>query len=136
MAGARPSFDDVHLVRALLAMENGPVSRKTLVKILGVGEGSVRTILGRLSDGRLVESAKSGHTLNDAGAQKVGGILKKISRPAIVELPELSGSGGQIMAVVYKAAGKVRSVVALRDKALKAGADGALILVCDGGKLR
>lgn len=135
MAGAEPSFGKVHVVRALFALSNGPVGRKTLVKILGVGEGSVRTILKKLSQDDLIDSEKVGHTLSASGKRRVDSILRKMSLPKKVELSELLGIPAQSAVVVYNAADRMMSAVALRDIALKAGADGALILARKNGKL-
>ena len=135
MVGAEPSFGRVHLVRALLALREKPVGRKKLTKRLGVGEGSVRTILKRLLGEGLIESSKSGHTLSLAGKKRVGGMLGRMSLPVPVTLPELD-SPAQTVVVVRNAGDGVNSVVGLRDTALKAGAYGALILVCEGGRLK
>lgn len=135
MVGAEPSFSGVHVVRALLALGEGPVGRKRLVRRLGVGEGSVRTILKKLSSEGLISSSKGGHALSAEGKRKVASILDKIGTPTEVKLPQLKDKRGQTAVVVYKAAGGLSSVVGLRDIALKAGADGALILACEGGRL-
>jgi len=136
MAGAKPSFSEVHVVRTLIALSEGNVGRKKLVGVVGVGEGSVRTILKKLSADGLIESFQTGQILSKAGEKKVGGLLELFTKPVCVDLPQLSDYSGQVAVVVRKAAGAVGSAVSLRDVALRNGADGALILVSEGGRLR
>jgi len=134
MVGAAPSFTEVHLVRALFVFSGGACGRKKLVRELGVGEGSVRTILKRLSGEGLISSTKLGQELSVKGKKKVESILKKFSKPAVFSSPDLS-EGEQSLVVVYGAASRAGSGVALRDVALKAGADGAVLLVSEKGRL-
>lgn len=130
MVGAAPSFTDVHLVRALLRLHEKPTGRKKLVQILGLGEGSVRTVIKHLSIQGLVGSNQLGHALTARGASKVRSLLAKISKPMAVDLAGIV-SGSQSMVVIYSGGERLKSIVDLRDTALKAGADGALILVFD-----
>jgi len=127
MAGADPSFSEIHLLRTLLTLHEKPTGRKKLVKLLGVGEGSVRTIIRKLTASRYISSSKKGHTLTEKGTEHVEEILAKISRPAETDLGGIVG-GHQSLIIVYGAAAKTGSPVVFRDAALKAGADGALIL--------
>ncbi|MBD3387315.1 MAG: DUF4443 domain-containing protein [Candidatus Altiarchaeales archaeon] len=132
MVGAEPSFSDVHLTRTLFLLDSGPVGRKRLVKILGVGEGSVRTIIKRLSSEGLVGSTKQGHRLTEKGEVEVERLLERISKPVSVEVSDLVDSPHKSLVVVSSAIEGVGSGVGLRDVALRAGADGAVILVYDG----
>jgi len=132
MVGADPSFTDVHLLRALLILHTGVMGRKRLVKRLGVGEGSVRTIIKRLTYSGYLDSSKLGHSLTKKGASEAESKLKKMSKPAAFDSEGLV-DGYQSLIVLYGAADKIGGEVALRDCALKAGADGAVILVKQGG---
>lgn len=132
MAGADPSFTEVHVLRTLFLLDSEIMGRKRLVKKLGVGEGSVRTIIKRLDSEGLVSSSRRGHTLTGKGREEVAGILDKMSKPVDFHAPDLVSEGVQKLVVVYGAADRVGAGVRLRDTALKAGADGAVILVYDG----
>jgi len=134
MAGADPSYKDVHLLRTLLKLHETTLGRKNLVKYLGIGEGSVRTIIKKLSSAGLIDSSKTGHMLTHEGEKYVDNIMSRISAPAHVELGDFLP--GDTCAVKVTGIGLDRGDwVDLRDIALKNGADGAVILVNDG-KLR
>lgn len=130
MAGASPSFTDTHVVKALLHLEAGPLGRKRLTQALGVGEGSVRTIIKRLDEQGLITSSPTGHSLTEAGRRQVYRLMERFTKPAAFD------SGGLLpgvqSAVVVKRPTAV-SAVALRDAALKAGAEGAVTVFFDGG---
>lgn len=128
MVGPAPSFSDVHLKRMLFECSRGPVGRKRLVQILGLGEGSVRTVIKRLTEDGLLSSSKAGHTLTSKGKKTVSDLLKLHSIPVEVDLEKTLG-GMSSYVVVFGRAGSVSSTASLRDEALRAGADGALILV-------
>jgi hypothetical protein len=131
MAGADPSFTETHLIRTLFILESGQIGRKRLVKLLGVGEGSVRTIIRKLAAEGLVACESLGHSLTDSGRRHTEKMLKKMTKPVEFDSGGLVG-GVQSLVIVFGAASRVGSAVNLRDSALKAGADGAVILVKDG----
>ncbi|MFH1722311.1 MAG: DUF4443 domain-containing protein [Candidatus Altiarchaeota archaeon] len=136
MAGAAPSFTDIHLVRSILLLANGPLGRKRLVQELGVGEGSVRTILKRLWSDGLVESYKGGQRLSKKGEKKASKLLGQLWIEQDFNSADLSGQDKkQVLVIVKKGADNVASTVLLRDQSLKAGADGAVIIQKKKGKL-
>jgi hypothetical protein len=132
MAGADPSFTEVHLLRALYILHSGTVGRKRLVKLLGVGEGSVRTIIKRLTAEGLISPSKAGHSLTMLGMKRVSDKLERMGKPASFDSVDLV-TGCQSVVIIFGAANRVGDGVILRDVALKAGADGAVIIVQDGG---
>ncbi|MFH1055935.1 MAG: DUF4443 domain-containing protein [Candidatus Altiarchaeota archaeon] len=131
MVGADPSFTETHILRTLFSLDSEPTGRKSLVKILGVGEGSVRTIIKRLTAKGLVTSSQAGHALTAPGKRVVHDKLKLMTKPIPIESGLVSGI--QSLVLVHSASEKVGDGVKLRDVALKAGADGAVILVYDKG---
>jgi len=135
MVGADPSFNETHLLRTLFLLHSNQIGRKRLVKLLGVGEGSVRTIIKRLSAEGLITSAKLGHSLTPHGKAYVERKLEAMSKPQPINLSHLV-SAEQSIIILRGAADKVGDGVALRDIALKAGADGAVVLVYKDGALR
>jgi len=54
MAGVAPKFSPLDVLRALLLLSDDPLSRADIVDALGLGEGSVRSILDELKDDGLV----------------------------------------------------------------------------------
>ena len=131
MVGAEPSFNEVHLLRTLYTLESDAVGRKKLVKILGLGEGSVRTIIKKLTAEGLIASSKKGHSLTIKGKKAVAEKLKIISRPCKFDTGGLV-VGPQSLVIVTNGASSACNAVHLRDTALKAGADGAIIFSYDG----
>ncbi|MBU4407040.1 MAG: hypothetical protein KKB24_05580, partial [Candidatus Altiarchaeota archaeon] len=109
MVGAAPSFSEAHLVRALLMLSSGRVGRKNLVKILGVGEGSVRTIIKRLKGEGLIKSSKQGHELTQKGKETVENYLNKFSMPGEFKADDLSLHPGEESSsvIVYGAADRI-----------------------------
>ena len=127
MVGPESSFSEVHVLRALFLLDEGMMGRKKLVKLLGVGEGSVRTIIKRLSSDGLIKSSMRGHSLTESGQKFVAEKLKQMSKPQKMDLADFV-NGVKSALIVYGASDRVGAGVALRDTALKAGADGAVIL--------
>ena len=131
MAGAEPSFSDVHLQRTLLKLSDCEMGRKALVDYLGVGEGSVRTIIKRLSEQGLVRSSNRGHMLTSKGKKHADRILERLSKP--FELDSFGFLPGRYCVVlVSDCPTKRNDWINMRDYAIKCGADGAMLLVNDG----
>lgn len=128
MVGASPSFSDVHVVRAILALENEKMGRKRLVKFLGLGEGSVRTILKKLKNQSLINSDRQGHELTSKGEKEVQKYLRKFSFPEKFPSRDLEGKF-KVLTIVHNSSHRIKTGMEQRDTALNAGADGAILLV-------
>jgi Mn-dependent DtxR family transcriptional regulator len=139
MVGATPSFSQVHVVRALLLLKKKKMGRKNLVKALGVGEGSVRTILKRLRGRCLITSGKMGHELTEAGEIEAGKYLKRFTMPERFESVDIDLTRGdrkeKCLIVVSDSADKIRSGMEQRDIAFSVGASGALVVLFKDGRL-
>ncbi|MFH1788898.1 MAG: DUF4443 domain-containing protein [Candidatus Altiarchaeota archaeon] len=136
MAGAQPSYKTEHILRTLILLEEGRIGRKKLVKKLGVGEGSVRTILKKLKKEQMITSVKQGHTLSDKGLKMLEKLLEEFTKPHALESFDLACGSTKAMAIVHNASAKVKKGLDERDIAVKAGADGAVILVYKDGKIQ
>lgn len=121
MAGADPSFGAVHILRTVMILSGGRTGRKELVERLGIGEGSVRTILKRLKAARIIGSSRPGHSLTLKGKNLAGRVAKRISNPLRTSSIE-NGCAVQINGA------KLSSSLELRDRAVRAGASMALVL--------
>lgn len=128
MVGAEASFSAVHLLRALFALSKGEISKKELAKDLGIGDGSIRTLLKRLKQEGLVTSSRRGHRLSSKGEEIVGKTKKIISFPMRV----ISVKNGCAVHIKGKC---VSSGLALRDDGVRAGASMALVLNINKGEL-
>lgn len=132
--GPRPRFIKAQVYRALeLIGEHQPIGRKLLSDKLGVGEGSMRTILNKLKWEKLIISTPQGHLLTDKGEKE----LEKRSRK-FIELDAGSLTVGEVdvATIIKKASDKIKFGIEQRDEAIKAGADGVTILVFENEDLK
>jgi len=123
----KPVFTDIDVLRCFLKVDG--VSRANLVNELGLGEGTVRSILDILKSKGLINSTRQGHDMTDKGKSLLENIdieIKNISSDRI--FPKYKKTA----VLVRKYNKKVKIDYKLRDIAVKAGADGAVILVFDG----
>ncbi|MCJ7720564.1 MAG: DUF4443 domain-containing protein [Candidatus Hadarchaeum sp.] len=131
--GPLPRFAEVHVRRALeLIAEHKTIGRKQLAKKLGVGEGSMRTILNQLKKQSLITSSRGGHALTAKGRRSLGKPLEYVQ----VDAGDLTVGEVDVATVVRGAAAKVKRGIEQRDEAIKAGADGATVLIFKAGKLQ
>ena len=65
--GRTPDFTAAHLLYALSLLRERRIGRKQLAEALRVGEGTVRTILSRLSNEVLIEISRPGVSLSPEG---------------------------------------------------------------------
>ena len=132
MVGNLPNFTKLDVLRCLFRIEN-PLSRSALSKSLGLGEGTVRSILDILKGNNLLASGKKGHYLSNKGKEflkEINGNIRVSKADLSSVFPSKKGVAVQIRHVKNKKG--MRKAYELRDIAVKAGADGALILKYDG----
>jgi len=125
MVGNNPNFNRLDVIRCFLFIQK-KISRLNLVKELGLGEGTVRTILNILKKNKLIDSTKEGHSYTKKGKE----VLKKINE-SIGELKKISlriyPKTKKASLLIRDNKKKIENYI-LRDIAVKNGADGALIL--------
>ncbi len=132
--GPEPLFDKGQVKRALeLIGEHGPVGRKKLADKLGVGEGSMRTILSRLKDEDLITSSPRGHLLTDKGKQKLDREPRKFLK---IDAGDLTVASTNVATMVRDASENVDKGIEQRDEAIKVGAEGATVIVFRDGDLK
>jgi len=131
--GPLPRFAESQVRGALaLIAERKGVGRKQLAKELGVGEGSMRTILDRLKKEGFVRSSRGGHSITTKGKRELGKALELVQ----IDAGDMTVGDVDVATIVRKAAARVRRGIEQRDEAIKAGADGATVLIFKGGKLQ
>jgi predicted transcriptional regulator len=122
----------------LLLRKEKAIGRYRLKEVLDMRdhEGVIRRMLEDLANRKWVKPTRSGTQLTQEGDQALIGIM---SSKGIVEATRLDlsnvGIGRESIVVQIRNRHTMRSVVALRDVAVSAGARGALILTYKGGKL-
>lgn len=131
--GPAPRFTTVHLWLALDSIrEHGSVSRKTLTELVGVGEGSIRTILSIFTKNKLVRISQTGARITKKGKGALESVPIQMAR---IETGDLT-LGRFDFAVLVKGAGdRIGSGIEQRDAAIKVGALGATTIVFSKGKL-
>lgn len=131
MVGNLPNYNELDVLRAFILLEER-MSRQDLAKRLELGEGTIRTILEILKKKGLIRSTNKGNVFTEKGSRARQKILEKISVPKETKL-HLYNQYRRV-AVVYKAGRKIKIDYTLRDFAVKAGAEGAIILRYEGGR--
>ncbi len=128
MVGNIPNYSKIDVLRCFLEIKEN-ISRKDLVKRLGLGEGTVRTILNLLKKKKIISSTRQGHSLSDKGNK----LLKKIN--SIIEIKKIDSDviyhNKKKVGVLVKGRKKGKIDYRLRDIAVKNKADGAVIFVFD-----
>ncbi|MCQ2056159.1 MAG: DUF2111 domain-containing protein [archaeon] len=131
--GPVPKFNEYHLWKAVVSLDDKvPIGRKKLSAILGVGEGSTRTIISILTKKKYVTTGSDGVQLTEVG--------KRFKKLVHVDVSPLSVSGITIdthncAARVPHSSGKVNWGCEERDVAVRYGATGATTLVCTNGDI-
>lgn len=133
MVGNLPNFNSFDVFRCFPMIE-GKISRAGLVEKLGLGEGTVKTILDILKDRKLIESTNKGHVLSNKGKNVLQNILEIINVPKKVVSKNLYPNFAKT-GIVVKKYSRNKKIHVLRDIAVKEGAEGALIFDYDN-KLR
>ena len=130
MVGNIPNFNDIDIVRCFLSIDKN-ISRAELVDRLQLGEGTIRTILDILKNHSMITSTQKGHSLSEEGNSVLGNIKKDVELLEKVEYGEYKNLESQ--GIIIKNAQRLEKTTFFRDKAIKNGADAALILVFDDG---
>jgi len=133
--GPALTFTSLHLIKALELMAEGPIGRGKLAKMLGIGEGTVRTIIKRLKDSNLIEISRDGCYLTSFGKEFWEKFKKKIPKKVFLEKNEFSLAEYNVAVLVRKCGGKVKTGMRQRDAAIMIGAEGATTVVAKNEKL-
>jgi len=133
VCGPAPKFNDYHIWKSIMSMDiDEPIGRKKLSSILGIGEGSTRTILNILLDNKYIEIGKSGITLTKEGDEYRSLIFLDAKPVTIMDLT----IGQYNCAVLIKhAARRISFGCEERDSAIISGAKGATTLICSNNRL-
>jgi uncharacterized protein DUF4443/transcription factor-like protein len=124
------SFGVVHIFKTLQLMDrDGHVGREQLCKELGLGEGSIKTLVKHLKMNNLVKTSNRGTRMTERGQAIFSELIA--SMPAEKSLPRCSVALGRFNhAVLIKELGyAVKSGIEQRDAAIKVGGIGATTLL-------
>jgi len=134
-AGPPEYFDHVHVALLIYYLgEGAPKSRLELSKLLGIGEGSIRTILKRLNESSMINVSRKGVSLSEKGTNFFKALRKTF--PIIVEdiIYPLAPAKYNVAILAKDRSGKVLQGIEQRDQAIKYGAKGAVTLLYEKGR--
>ncbi|WP_461865685.1 DUF4443 domain-containing protein [Thermococcus sp.] len=126
--GAYPEFNLEDALAVIFMLKN-PIGRKAISEELGLGEGSVRTLLKKLSAIGIITSRQKGHFLNERGARLLENLQELFSEPIKAGTVE----GMPAVAMKVKNPPEFKSIE-LRDEAIRFFARGAMILIVRNGE--
>lgn len=133
--GPSPTFTPSHLLLVFLTIESSSyVGRQTLAARSGVGEGAIRTILGKLRNRGYVGAVRAGCFLTPSGRRLADSMDASLSLLESFPRSELSMGENQAALVLRGAGGRVHSGIEQRDSAVGIGASGATTYVIRSGR--
>ena len=124
------SFDMVHVFKTLqLIQENGHVSREKLCEDLGLGEGTIKTLVRHLKMQNLIESTNAGTTMTKKGNSFFSELLSSI--PSEISLSKCAITLGKFnyAVLVKQMSSMIKDGIAQRDAAIRMGASSATTLL-------
>jgi len=127
MKGPAPRFTKRHVWKTIHSIgENKTLSRKNLTRNVGVGEGSIRTILTQLKKKNFIKITQSGVSLTEKGKKFLNRFALQTSQLPQTKLTVAKYNFGVL---IRKKAHKISSGIEQRDTAIKAGAVGATTII-------
>jgi len=133
--GPSTTFSVLHVLRVIELIAEKTIGRSKLAEELKVGEGAVRTIIGRLKAAGLITTSKMGCTLTSKGL-KIWNEYKLIFRKKVeIEKSELMPANFNIAILVKNYGHKAKSGMEQRDAAIKVGAKAATTIIFKEGRL-
>ena len=133
--GPSTTFSMFHIFCALELMAEKPIGRNKLAEKLNVGEGAIRTIIGRLKDAGLIVTSKEGCNLTDKGFSVWEKFVAVFPKRIKIEKTPLTTSEYNYAFLVKNMGHKVKSGIDQRDAAIMGGARRALVIVFKNGHL-
>lgn len=138
-----PSYKKPHIlyVIMLLGRESRGIGRYKLKKEVFLGEGSIKTLLNRLKEEKIIavdETRQKGHILTNKGQNIYKNLIKLIPLPKKLENEEDKFVVGQTAYFTIIKHSKIHnplgSSIKQRDEAIKMGGTGATCLTYNGQK--
>lgn len=134
--GAKPAFTSLDLFVCFWTISERKNSRASLSSTLGLGEGTVRTMISILTDLGWIVTNNSGCSLSEKGMTKKKELETMIKRIVYLKKQNsLTFNLPSCAIVLSKCKHLIGNGVAQRDSAIKSGAEGATTLVIQNGRL-
>ncbi len=139
-----PTYKKPHILYTIyiIGREKSGIGRYRIKNEVGLGEGSMKTLLNRLKEEKIIHvdgSRQRGHTLSPKGELLFNKIAQTISYPRKIENPDNSYVIGEKAFYVminpkYALLDYIRLTLAMRDEAIKIGGSGCSTLEFNGTK--
>jgi predicted transcriptional regulator len=130
------SFDLVHVFKTMQMMaENKKISRSRMMQELGLGEGSVKTLVKHLKMHGLVENSNAGMWMTSKGETLYARLHVLIPRETDITKCSVALAKFNHAVLLKDMAYNIRNGIEQRDAAIKAGAVGATTLICKNERL-
>ncbi|WP_088859127.1 DUF4443 domain-containing protein [Thermococcus chitonophagus] len=126
--GAYPEYTLEDAIATIFLLKT-PLGRKQIAEKLELGEGTVRTLLRKLSNLGIIGSRQRGHFLTEKGEK-----LKAKLNESFLDPIGVSVDGWPAVAIIVKNPPKFKSIE-LRDEAIRFDAKGAMILTVRNGEI-
>ncbi|MGA8856379.1 MAG: DUF4443 domain-containing protein [Candidatus Bathyarchaeia archaeon] len=131
--GPAPAFTHVDVTQAILTIgDEGQIGRIELSRRLGIGEGTIRTIIKHLMQANIINIAKGGCVLTKRGVQLYNSLRSKVSKVSIIDAKQLALDKVSAAVLVRHVGHLVKRGIEQRDAAIRSGATGACTLVFQG----
>jgi hypothetical protein len=130
------SFDLVHVFKTMQMMaDNKKISRSLMMQELGLGEGSIKTLVKHLKMYNLVENSNAGMWLTSKGETLYAKLRLLIPRETDISKCSVALGKFNHAVLLKEMAYNIKSGIEQRDAAIKAGAVGATTLICKNERL-
>ena len=130
------SFDSVHVLKTMQLMENKKrISRSLLIRELGLGEGSVKTLVKHMKMSGLIENSNAGMWSTNKGKAVFAKLHCAIPNEMDIFKCSIALGKFNYAVLVKDIAYNIRSGIEQRDAAIKLGAVGATTLIFKNGRL-
>ncbi|MCW4054527.1 MAG: hypothetical protein NWE84_06370 [Candidatus Bathyarchaeota archaeon] len=133
--GPSTTFSMFHIFYALELVAKKPIGRNKLAEKLSVGEGAIRTIIGRFKSAGLIITSKEGCSLTDKGLSVWKNFEGAFPKRVEIEKTALTISEYNYAFLVKNKGHKVKSGIDQRDAAIMGGARRALVIVFKNDRL-
>ncbi len=130
------SFDLVHVFKTMQMMaDKNKISRSVMMQELGLGEGSIKTLVKHLKMHGLVENSNAGMWLTNKGDSLYTKLHVIIPRETDITKCSVALGKFNHAVLLKNMAYNIKSGIEQRDAAIKAGAVGATTLICKNERL-
>jgi hypothetical protein len=131
---SRSGYSLTDLAMTIKLLGKKPAGRFSLMKELGLGEATVKTMMKKLEEERMAKKSTIGLALAKRGEKIFKLLERKMPDPIPVKLPEISKKTS-VALVVRGARKNIRKGIEQRDEGIKHGVD-VTTLVFEDGKIR